>query len=148
MKHRVSFITCSFSKILVWVAGLTAILILLKSLLRLEGPSPAAEIHAHQRGLKNAAQQQDEAPFIDILRDKPKVGSYSWYPDDASLNKASPDDAYPNEASPDEASPGHSLPRMKCPLDEANPCGRTIRFRFFTNFVTKVGTFRREDVSP
>ena len=84
MKRHVSFVHCSFSKILVGVAGLTALLILIKNILRTEGhghkghhtqgPGPGPP-DAYKRALKTAA---DDAPFIDIMREKPKVGSIGF----------------------------------------------------------------------
>jgi hypothetical protein len=87
IKYHVSFINCSFSKILVSLAGLTLLLVLIKNILRKEGLSQdrsydqgqglgqvqgqdARPPEGHQRGLMGAA---DDAPFIDILREKPKV---------------------------------------------------------------------------
>lgn len=78
MKQHVSFINCSFSKILVSVTGLTLLLILIKNIFRGteglgqgqgQGPGPP---DGRSRGLKTAA-DGDDAPFIDILREKPKV---------------------------------------------------------------------------
>ena len=81
MKRHVSFINCSFSKILVGVAGFTALLILIKTILRQEGQGqgqgqgqgPGPPTDGHQRRLKTADAAADDAPFIDILREKPKV---------------------------------------------------------------------------